>query len=132
MNFAIILFYLAINNSSLDPIWIDSIITVESTHRTFALSSANCKGLMQLKPSTARYMGYTGHVKGLYIPEVNIHYGIKYIKYLNDKTGNVWVSMDAYNRGYSNVKKYPYKKKLTKHPYVGKILRNYSSFLKEM
>ena len=36
-------------------------------------------GLMQIKPATARMMGYTGSAKGLYDPETNIKYGMKYL-----------------------------------------------------
>ena len=36
-------------------------------------------GLMQIKPSTARLMGYTGSVSDLFDPETNIKYGMKYL-----------------------------------------------------
>ena len=34
---------------------------------------------MQLKLSTARMMGYSGSAKGLYNPETNLRYGMKYL-----------------------------------------------------
>ena len=34
---------------------------------------------MQIKPATARMMGYTGSVTGLFNPETNIKYGMKYL-----------------------------------------------------
>ena len=34
---------------------------------------------MQIKPATARMMGYSGSAKGLYDPETNIRYGMKYL-----------------------------------------------------
>ena len=34
---------------------------------------------MQLKPATARMMGYRGSTKGLYHPETNIKFGMKYL-----------------------------------------------------
>ena len=36
-------------------------------------------GLMQIKPATARMMGYSGSVAGLHDPETNIRYGMKYL-----------------------------------------------------
>jgi soluble lytic murein transglycosylase-like protein len=34
---------------------------------------------MQIKPATARMMGYSGSAKGLYDPDTNIRYGMKYL-----------------------------------------------------
>ena len=34
---------------------------------------------MQIKPATARMMGYRGSAKGLYNPDTNIKYGMKYL-----------------------------------------------------
>ena len=34
---------------------------------------------MQIKPATARMMGYSGSAKGLYDPETNIRFGMKYL-----------------------------------------------------
>ena len=36
-------------------------------------------GLMQIKPATARMMGYAGSTAGLFDPETNIKYGMKYL-----------------------------------------------------
>ncbi|MYZ46394.1 lytic transglycosylase domain-containing protein, partial [Propylenella binzhouense] len=36
-------------------------------------------GLMQIKPATARGIGYTGTTKGLYDPETNLTWGMKYL-----------------------------------------------------
>ena len=34
---------------------------------------------MQIKPSTARGLGYSGSIKSLYNPETNIKFGMKYL-----------------------------------------------------
>jgi soluble lytic murein transglycosylase-like protein len=56
-----------------------AVIRIESNYRVNALGSAGEIGLMQIKPSTARMLGYSGSSKGLYNPETNIKFGIKYL-----------------------------------------------------
>lgn len=56
-----------------------AVIRVESNFRADARGSAGEVGLMQIKPATARMLGYTGSIKGLYDPETNIRFGMKYL-----------------------------------------------------
>lgn len=56
-----------------------AVVKIESNYRPNARGSAGEVGLMQIKPATARMMGYSGSVKGLYDPETNIRYGMKYL-----------------------------------------------------
>src|SRR5690606_3188148 len=56
-----------------------AVVTVESNYRANARGRAGEVGLMQIKPATARMMGYSGSVKGLYDPETNIRFGMKYL-----------------------------------------------------
>lgn len=56
-----------------------AVIKIESNYRPHLTGSAGEVGLMQIKPATARMLGYTGSVKGLYNPETNIKYGMKYL-----------------------------------------------------
>lgn len=56
-----------------------AVVRVESNYRANARGSAGEVGLMQIKPATARMMGYSGNTKGLYDPETNIRYGMKYL-----------------------------------------------------
>ncbi|WP_292312432.1 lytic transglycosylase domain-containing protein [Mesorhizobium sp.] len=56
-----------------------AVIMIESSFRPDQVGSAGEIGLMQIKPSTARMMGYSGSIKGLYDPETNIKYGMKYL-----------------------------------------------------
>ena len=81
-----------------------SIIKAESKFDKNAKSSANALGLMQLKLSTANYMasilGDEQIVQeDLFVPEINIKYGTKYISYLIKKFGNLQTSICAYNAG---------------------------------
>ncbi|EHK55971.1 lytic transglycosylase domain-containing protein [Allomesorhizobium alhagi] len=56
-----------------------AVIQVESNYRPDAKGSAGEIGLMQIKPATARMMGYEGSTQGLFHPETNIKYGMKYL-----------------------------------------------------
>ncbi|TPJ71326.1 lytic transglycosylase domain-containing protein [Mesorhizobium sp. B2-6-2] len=56
-----------------------AVIKIESNYRPNLVGSAGEIGLMQIKPATARMMGYTGSAKGLFDPDTNIKYGMKYL-----------------------------------------------------
>ena len=56
-----------------------AVIKIESNYRPNMVGSAGEIGLMQIKPATARMMGYTGSAKGLFDPDTNINYGMKYL-----------------------------------------------------
>ena len=78
-----------------------ALIRIESNFRANARGRAGEVGLMQIKPSTARAMGYSGSIKGLYNPETNIKYGMKYLgqaRKLGD--GSVCGTILKYNAGH--------------------------------
>lgn len=56
-----------------------AVVRIESGYRPNARGKAGEIGLMQVKLSTARGMGYKGSAKGLYNPDTNLRYGIKYL-----------------------------------------------------
>jgi soluble lytic murein transglycosylase-like protein len=56
-----------------------AVISIESNYSPSKLGGAGEIGLMQIKPATARLMGYSGSASGLYDPETNIRYGMKYL-----------------------------------------------------
>ena len=56
-----------------------AVIGIESNYRPDTRGSAGEIGLMQIKPATARMMGYSGSASGLFDPETNIKYGMKYL-----------------------------------------------------
>ena len=61
------------------PALAHAVIRIESNYRPGVVGSAGEIGLMQIKPSTARGIGYSGSAKGLHNPETNIKFGIKYL-----------------------------------------------------
>lgn len=55
-----------------------AVVTIESRYNPRA-TGRNVYGLMQLKHPTARSMGYSGGIDGLYDAETNVRYGMKYL-----------------------------------------------------
>jgi len=95
----------------LDPALIAAVIYQESkfSDRT---SAAGAKGLMQILPSTARFIakrsGGTAFVPSdLGTPQVNIAYGSYYLRYLLHRYGgNKTLAIAAYNAGETNVNRW--------------------------
>ena len=55
------------------------VVKRESTYNPNARNGGHY-GLMQIKPETARTMGYRGTPEGLYDAETNLKYGVKYLR----------------------------------------------------
>lgn len=64
-----------------------AVVRVESNFNARARGQAGEIGLMQIKLATARLMGYRGSRKGLYEPETNIKYGMKYLGKAHELSG---------------------------------------------
>lgn len=90
--------------NGLDPAWVAAEIRAESVFNPRARSGANAYGLMQLIPSTgaatARRIGlpYNG-VEDLYDSDTNIALGTAYLRQMEDKYGQPYIAMAAYNAG---------------------------------
>lgn len=78
-----------------------AVVRVESNFRVNARGRAGEVGLMQIKHSTARAMGYGGSTKGLYDPDTNIRYGMKYLGIAHKLgDGSVCSTLLRYNAGH--------------------------------
>ncbi len=57
----------------------EAIVTIESHYNPHAKGQAGEVGLMQIKPATARGIGYKGSTRALYDPDTNLRWGMKYL-----------------------------------------------------
>jgi soluble lytic murein transglycosylase-like protein len=55
------------------------VVLRESRYQPHLVGRCGCIGLMQIKLSTARSLGYTGDAAGLRDPNTNLTYGVKYL-----------------------------------------------------
>ncbi|WP_315923888.1 lytic transglycosylase domain-containing protein [Mesorhizobium sp. SP-1A] len=80
----------------------NAVIQVESNYQPGKVGSAGEIGLMQIKPATARMLGYTGSAKGLHDPDTNIRYGMKYLAMARDLgDGTTCGTILKYNAGHA-------------------------------
>ncbi|MBU1109015.1 MAG: transglycosylase SLT domain-containing protein [Candidatus Riflebacteria bacterium] len=93
----------------LDPFWILSIMREESHFNPEILSRSNAHGLMQILPSTGKWiagkLGEKGFVQNkLWQIDLNIRYGSWYLKFLADMfNGDLYLASSSYNGGQGNV-----------------------------
>ena len=93
----------------IDPFWILSIMREESHFNPETLSRSNAHSLMQILPSTGKWIAGKLGEKGfsqkkLWEIDLNIRYGSWYLKFLSDMfKGDLYLSSSAYNGGQGNV-----------------------------
>lgn len=83
-----------------------AIAKLESNFRCSAVGRQGERGVMQIKPRTARGMGYRGTPSGLNNCKVGIYYGMKYLRaaYRLAK-GNLYRTAILYNAGLGTKRK---------------------------
>ena len=96
----------------LDKYLVYALIRTESRIDSYAVSSADAKGLMQLTDETGRdcaaKVGMSGYTNDkLFDPETNIRLGCYYFSYLLGRyNGSIDVAVAAYNAGLGNVEEW--------------------------
>lgn len=136
-------------SNNLDPAIVISLMKEESYFNTFALSSSNARGLMQLLPGTAydisrwKELGSYSSIE-LFDPDVNIKLGTAYLNYVKESlSNNMLFAVAAYNGGPGAVESWikvylkgdtdefieniPYEQTRT---YVKKVYRSYWNYKK--
>lgn len=94
-----------------------AVVSVESKFNPKARGSAGEVGLMQIKPATARMIGYRGTTKALYDPETNIRWGMQYLAMAHQLGGGqVCNTILRYNAGHAAKRMNPVSKQ-----YCGKV-----------
>ncbi len=108
---------------------IKAVIMAESGYNPNAVSRRGAQGLMQLMPSTAKWLG----VHDAFDPALNIDAGVRYLRRLLDRfDGDVQLALAAYNAGSRYVRKYggvpPFK---ATHIYIKKVMKYRKTYREE-
>ena len=118
---------------SIDPYLILSVIQVESRFSPTAVSHKGARGLMQLMPTTGRYVANKydlplKNTRSLFDPVTNIRLGVAYLSYLENMYGNMDYALFAYNHGPKKTSRI--EKTFSKaRPYYVKAVMNFKEFL---
>lgn len=112
---------------SLDRALVFAFMRQESEFSAWAVSSAGARGLMQLMPATAGYIGRDKSLQAqatsvkLHDPTLNIALGQRYIEYLLEKetlSGNLLLTAAAYNGGPGNVSRWLQRGRFDDDPFL--------------
>ena len=82
----------------LSPALLEALVWQESRWRENAISPAGARGLAQLMPNTARYLGVDPDD-----PHANLEGGARYLREQIDRFGNLELALAAYNAGPNRV-----------------------------
>lgn len=95
------------DNYDLEIALVYAVIKQESDFNKNAVSSSGALGLMQILPSTAKWiaeeLGVEYNKENLFEPKVNIEFGCFYLRYLFDKFNDIETVVCAYNAGETKV-----------------------------
>jgi hypothetical protein len=115
----------AADRYGVDADLIHCVVAIESNFNPNAVSPKKARGLMQLLPQTAAYLG----VKNVFDPEQNVNGGTRYLRELLSKyNNNLTLAVAAYNAGPMRVDQYgrrvpPF---LETMKYVQRITKSYA------
>lgn len=126
--------------AGLDPLLVVALIEVESEFEAGAASLMGAQGLMQLRPTTARWVAER---EGVVLPpeglgddaSLNVRLGVRYLRYLLDSfRGRLDLALMAYNAGPNRLRAalreraaVPERPALEWAPYVRAVRREYGA-----
>ena len=107
------------------PALVKAVIAAESSFDPDAVSRKGAQGLMQLMPTTARSLGVADPLR----PDENVDGGVRYLRDMMDRFGNLSLALAAYNAGPKAVDRYrgvpPYPET---RDYVKRVLTYYRAY----
>ncbi len=133
--------------NDLDPLFVYAVMREESWMDASAVSGAGARGLLQIMPSTGYDLAVRAGLHGfsaadLFVPEVNVRLGARYLReLLDDLDGEPLLALAAYNAGKRNAVRWRadetgfdpdrYVSGITyreTHGYVQKVLRTWAIY----
>ncbi len=118
---------LAAEHFELDPTLVWAMVQVESEFKCKARSSSRAFGLMQIKQSTADWLG----CQDVWDPEENILAGCRYMRMLIDQFGDEDTAIAAYNQGPGTISRSAEMPAAGAY-YIGKVRKVQALLLKEL
>ncbi|MCA1452483.1 transglycosylase SLT domain-containing protein [Bradyrhizobium sp. BRP22] len=88
----------------LPPAIAEAVMAVESGYNPGAIGGVGEIGLMQILPSTARMLGFTGSNAELAMPENNIRYGVTYLAQAWRLAGDLCTATMKYRAGHGETR----------------------------
>lgn len=76
-----------------------AVVRIESNYNPRVTGRAGEVGLMQIKHATARGIGYRGSRSSLYDVDVNLRWGMRYLRIALDRGGTGCAGVGLYQRG---------------------------------
>ena len=124
-------------NYHYDPVFLMAVIKTESQFNVRRIGSAGEIGLMQIKPSTAKWicqkkgLTWKGN-SALKDPSYNVKVSALYFKYLKKSLhSNSNRYINAYNMGIGKLTRLP-ASGISAHPYYYKVINNYTEIYSEL
>jgi soluble lytic murein transglycosylase-like protein len=103
---------------------VESVIHVESGFNPRAVSNRGARGLMQLMPATAEQLG----VRDIFDARQNIEGGVRHLRWLLDRYGDLRLALAAYNAGEKAVESHGGVPPISEtRAYVDQVLRFYGN-----